>query len=56
MSTHYRSDLVRYAAILALLAVVWFLPNSHQIMGNWSPSLAKPQPTGPAFLRCRTCT
>lgn len=37
--------------VLAALAVVWCLPNSHQIMGVFSPALAKPQPTGPAFLR-----
>lgn len=37
--------------IIALLCVVWFLPNSHQIMGTFSPALAKAQPTGPAFLR-----
>lgn len=37
--------------VLALLAIVWCLPNSHQIMGIHSPALAKPQPTSIAFLR-----
>ncbi|QXH51697.1 MBOAT family protein [Pseudomonas fakonensis] len=37
--------------VLAVLAVAWFLPNSHQIMGGFSPSLARAQLDGPAALR-----
>ncbi|PWB33115.1 MBOAT family protein [Pseudomonas sp. SDI] len=37
--------------VLALLAVAWCLPNSHQIMGAFSPALARAQLTGPALLR-----
>ncbi|WP_028693106.1 MBOAT family O-acyltransferase [Pseudomonas cremoricolorata] len=37
--------------ILAVLAVAWFLPNSQQIMGGFSPSLAKARLDGPALLR-----
>lgn len=37
--------------VLALLFIVWCLPNSHQIMGTYSPALYKPQPASLAFLR-----
>ncbi|MEE7559830.1 MBOAT family protein, partial [Xanthomonas sp. Kuri4-2] len=37
--------------LAALLAIVWLAPNAHQIMGVYSPALARPQPAGRSWLR-----
>lgn len=37
--------------ILVALAIVWLAPNAHQIMGVYSPSLAKPSPAPRAWMR-----
>ncbi|WP_022981215.1 MBOAT family protein [Ideonella sp. B508-1] len=34
-----------------LLAIAWFMPNAHQILGRFSPALAKTQEASPAWLR-----
>jgi hypothetical protein len=36
-----------------LLAVVWLAPNSHQILGHFSPALARVQEAGVQWLRWR---
>lgn len=37
--------------IVALLAIAWFSPNAHQILGRFSPALARPQEASAAWLR-----
>ncbi len=39
--------------LVLLMSIVWLAPNSHQILGHWSPALAKPQEATPAWLRWR---
>ncbi|WP_230681631.1 hypothetical protein [Paracidovorax cattleyae] len=46
-----RHLLVVYLALL--LAIVWLAPNSHQILGQFSPALARPQEARPAWMRWR---
>lgn len=36
-----------------LLAIVWLAPNSHQILGQFSPALARPGEAQPAWMRWR---
>ena len=40
-----------YAVVL--LAIAWFAPNSHQILGRWSPALFKPNEAPQPYLRWR---
>ncbi len=40
---------VLYVAVL--LAIVWLAPNAHQIMGVYSPALAKPDPAARSWMR-----
>lgn len=42
--------------LVGLLAIVWLAPNSHQILGRFSPALARPQEATPAFMRWRPNT
>lgn len=46
-----RHVLAVYLALL--LAIVWFAPNSHQMLGRFSPALARIDPTPVALLRWR---
>ncbi len=39
--------------LVLLLAIVWLAPNSHQILGDFSPALARPQEARPAWMRWR---
>ena len=39
--------------IAASIAIVWFAPNVHQIMGRYSPALTKIEPTPATWLRWR---
>jgi len=40
-----------YAVVL--LGIAWFAPNSHQILGRWSPALFKPNEAPQPYLRWR---
>ena len=40
-----------YAVVL--LGIAWFAPNSHQILGRWSPALFKPSEAPQTFMRWR---
>jgi D-alanyl-lipoteichoic acid acyltransferase DltB (MBOAT superfamily) len=42
---------LQFVDIVVLLAIVWGTPNAHQIMGVYSPSLAKPNPAPRAWMR-----
>lgn len=42
---------LQFVYIVVLLAIVWGTPNAHQIMGVYSPSLAKPNPAPRAWMR-----
>lgn len=39
--------------IVLLLAIVWFTPNAHQILGRYSPAMFKVQEASPAWMRWR---
>ncbi|MHA7680378.1 MBOAT family O-acyltransferase [Cupriavidus sp. PET2-C1] len=39
--------------LLAMLAIVWLAPNAHQILGRWSPALARAQQSRWSVLRWR---
>ncbi|AOK31957.1 MULTISPECIES: MBOAT family O-acyltransferase [Burkholderia] len=39
--------------IVALLAIVWFAPNSHELMGPFSPALERAAPGAPGWLAWR---
>ena len=42
---------VQLLYVVLLLAIVWLVPNAHQIMGVYSPALAKPSPAPHAWMR-----
>jgi D-alanyl-lipoteichoic acid acyltransferase DltB (MBOAT superfamily) len=39
--------------VVVLLAIVWFTPNAHQILGRYSPAFAKPQEAFLPIMRWR---
>lgn len=42
---------LQFLYVVIALAIAWLTPNSHQIMGVYSPALAKPNPASSAWLR-----
>jgi len=42
---------VQLLYVAVLLAIVWLAPNAHQIMGVYSPALAKPDPAPRTWMR-----